>query len=270
MDRLYCSLLHGGSGPGLQLSGSAVWHPGIRQARLTYNTRLHLQHRRNDAHGVSHRRRFNIIAWRKGIKRMSWHQMFSFLFATMMHSGDLPALWLLVCLSSTAALDLASSSPGCWWEWSLPSSWLEETWRSLFVILSTPKNSLRQVFFLFAASKSTFFYSLSVPTVLPWPGLITPVLSASVIFQVVDTPYLVNPEWKNFIPGYMYNDSDLELTAESFYRQSKLIFMYLGDCILSDTFQKQCCCHYYSSHSSTVLSVFLHLHLVTKLKGFLS
>ncbi|KAF3838766.1 hypothetical protein F7725_010534 [Dissostichus mawsoni] len=33
---------------------------------------------------------------------------------------------------------------------------------------------------------------------------------------VVDTPYLVNPEWKNFIPGYMYNDSDLELTAESF------------------------------------------------------
>lgn len=69
------------------------------------------------------------------------------------------------------------------------------------------------------------------------------------MIQVVDTPYLVNPEWKNFIPGYMYNDSDLELTAESFYRQSKLIFMYLGDCILSDTFQKQSCCDYYSSHS---------------------
>ncbi|KAM7417206.1 hypothetical protein PAMA_017040 [Pampus argenteus] len=33
---------------------------------------------------------------------------------------------------------------------------------------------------------------------------------------VVDTPYLVNPEWKNFIPGYMYNDSELELTLESF------------------------------------------------------
>uniref|UniRef100_A0A8P4G6T8 Prominin 1a n=1 Tax=Dicentrarchus labrax TaxID=13489 RepID=A0A8P4G6T8_DICLA len=36
------------------------------------------------------------------------------------------------------------------------------------------------------------------------------------VFKVVDTPYLVNPEWKNFIPGYMYNDSNLELTAESF------------------------------------------------------
>lgn len=42
--------------------------------------------------------------------------------------------------------------------------------------------------------------------------------------QVVDTPYLVNPEWKNFIPGYMYNDSDLELTAESLYRQRKTHF----------------------------------------------
>lgn len=43
------------------------------------------------------------------------------------------------------------------------------------------------------------------------------------LLQVIDTPYLVNPEWKNFIPGYLYNDSDLELTAESFYRQIKLI-----------------------------------------------
>uniref|UniRef100_A0A7N6B626 Prominin 1a n=1 Tax=Anabas testudineus TaxID=64144 RepID=A0A7N6B626_ANATE len=37
------------------------------------------------------------------------------------------------------------------------------------------------------------------------------------LFKVIDTPYLVNPEWKNFIPGYIYNDSDLELTAESLY-----------------------------------------------------
>uniref|UniRef100_A0A7N8WME8 Prominin 1a n=1 Tax=Mastacembelus armatus TaxID=205130 RepID=A0A7N8WME8_9TELE len=37
------------------------------------------------------------------------------------------------------------------------------------------------------------------------------------LFKVVDTPHLVNPEWKNFIPGYMYNDSDLELTTESLY-----------------------------------------------------
>lgn len=45
----------------------------------------------------------------------------------------------------------------------------------------------------------------------------------SVIFQVVDTPHLVHPDWKNFIPGYLYNDSDMDLTAESFYRQGKLI-----------------------------------------------
>lgn len=46
---------------------------------------------------------------------------------------------------------------------------------------------------------------------------------ASLVFQVIDTPKVVNPEWKYFIPGYLYNDSDLELTAESFYRQDKLI-----------------------------------------------
>ncbi|KAM4555195.1 prominin-1-A isoform 1-T2 [Odontesthes bonariensis] len=42
------------------------------------------------------------------------------------------------------------------------------------------------------------------------------------LFKVVDTPYLINSEWKNFIPGYMYNDSDLELTAESLYSTCKL------------------------------------------------
>ncbi|XP_067374072.1 prominin-1-A isoform X2 [Channa argus] len=41
------------------------------------------------------------------------------------------------------------------------------------------------------------------------------------LFKVIDTPYLVNEDWKNFIPGYMYNDSDLELTAESLYRTCK-------------------------------------------------
>uniref|UniRef100_A0A3Q0SJM6 Prominin 1a n=1 Tax=Amphilophus citrinellus TaxID=61819 RepID=A0A3Q0SJM6_AMPCI len=41
------------------------------------------------------------------------------------------------------------------------------------------------------------------------------------LFKVVDTPYLINPEWKNFIPGYMYNDSELELTAESLYSTCK-------------------------------------------------
>ncbi|XP_068181854.1 prominin-1-A isoform X3 [Antennarius striatus] len=41
------------------------------------------------------------------------------------------------------------------------------------------------------------------------------------VFKVVDTPFLVNPDWRNFIPGYMYNDSDLELTAESIYSTCK-------------------------------------------------
>ncbi|KAM9376423.1 prominin-1-A [Pholidichthys leucotaenia] len=41
------------------------------------------------------------------------------------------------------------------------------------------------------------------------------------LFKVADTPYLVHPEWKNFIPGYMYNDSELELTAESLYSTCK-------------------------------------------------
>ncbi|XP_030001154.1 prominin-1-A isoform X2 [Sphaeramia orbicularis] len=50
------------------------------------------------------------------------------------------------------------------------------------------------------------------------------------LFKVVDTPYLVSPEWKNFIPGYMYNDSELELTAESLYstcKQNRGIYLAL-------------------------------------------
>lgn len=53
VDRLYYSVLHGCPGPGLQLPGPALRHPGIRQARLTHNTRLHLKHGGNDADGVS-------------------------------------------------------------------------------------------------------------------------------------------------------------------------------------------------------------------------
>uniref|UniRef100_A0A8C9XP63 Prominin 1a n=1 Tax=Sander lucioperca TaxID=283035 RepID=A0A8C9XP63_SANLU len=45
------------------------------------------------------------------------------------------------------------------------------------------------------------------------------------VFKVVDTPYLVNSDWRNFIPGYIYNDSDLELTAESLYRQRENYFL---------------------------------------------
>ncbi|XP_061690854.1 prominin-1-A isoform X2 [Syngnathoides biaculeatus] len=50
------------------------------------------------------------------------------------------------------------------------------------------------------------------------------------LFKVVDAPYLVNSEWRNFIPGYLYNDSELELTAESFYstcKQNKGIYSAL-------------------------------------------
>uniref|UniRef100_A0A4W4G424 Prominin 1 b n=1 Tax=Electrophorus electricus TaxID=8005 RepID=A0A4W4G424_ELEEL len=32
------------------------------------------------------------------------------------------------------------------------------------------------------------------------------------LFKVLDTPYLVNPEWRNFIPGYLYHDPDVDLT----------------------------------------------------------
>ncbi|CAG04653.1 unnamed protein product, partial [Tetraodon nigroviridis] len=39
--------------------------------------------------------------------------------------------------------------------------------------------------------------------------------------EVVDTPYLVHPDWRNFIPGYLYNDPDMDLTAESFYSTCK-------------------------------------------------
>lgn len=41
------------------------------------------------------------------------------------------------------------------------------------------------------------------------------------LFKVVDTPYLINPEWKNFFPGYMYDDSELNLTVESLYSTCK-------------------------------------------------
>ncbi|KAJ8014836.1 hypothetical protein DPEC_G00019900 [Dallia pectoralis] len=41
------------------------------------------------------------------------------------------------------------------------------------------------------------------------------------LFKVLDTPNLVNPDWRNFIPGYLYNDSELDLTVESFYSNCK-------------------------------------------------
>ncbi|XP_055080775.1 prominin-1-A isoform X2 [Periophthalmus magnuspinnatus] len=50
------------------------------------------------------------------------------------------------------------------------------------------------------------------------------------LFKVADTPYLINPEWKNFLPGYIYNDSELDLTVESFYstcKENKGIYLAL-------------------------------------------
>ncbi|CAL8354709.1 unnamed protein product [Merluccius merluccius] len=41
------------------------------------------------------------------------------------------------------------------------------------------------------------------------------------VFQVLDTPYMVQPQWRNFIPGYMYNDPDLDLTVENLYNNCK-------------------------------------------------
>uniref|UniRef100_A0AAY4BFU7 Prominin-1-A-like n=1 Tax=Denticeps clupeoides TaxID=299321 RepID=A0AAY4BFU7_9TELE len=37
------------------------------------------------------------------------------------------------------------------------------------------------------------------------------------LFKVLDTPYLIMPAWKNFIPGYLYNEPDMDLTIESLY-----------------------------------------------------
>uniref|UniRef100_A0A8C6WYS3 Prominin 1a n=1 Tax=Neogobius melanostomus TaxID=47308 RepID=A0A8C6WYS3_9GOBI len=52
------------------------------------------------------------------------------------------------------------------------------------------------------------------------------------LLKVVDTPYLINREWKNFLPGYMYNDSELDLTVESFYRNFTLFpFLYFKHCV---------------------------------------
>uniref|UniRef100_A0A8C9V990 Prominin 1a n=1 Tax=Scleropages formosus TaxID=113540 RepID=A0A8C9V990_SCLFO len=37
------------------------------------------------------------------------------------------------------------------------------------------------------------------------------------LFKVVDTPYLVNAAWRNFIPGFLYNNPDVDLTAENLF-----------------------------------------------------
>ncbi|XP_072520287.1 prominin-1-A isoform X3 [Salminus brasiliensis] len=41
------------------------------------------------------------------------------------------------------------------------------------------------------------------------------------LFKVLDTPHLVNPAWRNFIPGYLYNDPEMDLTVENLYSNCK-------------------------------------------------
>ncbi|XP_039504782.1 prominin-1-A isoform X3 [Pimephales promelas] len=41
------------------------------------------------------------------------------------------------------------------------------------------------------------------------------------LFKVLDTPNLVNSGWRNFIPGYLYNDPEIDLTAYSLYSNCK-------------------------------------------------
>ncbi|GAA6096795.1 prominin-1-A isoform X1 [Tachysurus ichikawai] len=41
------------------------------------------------------------------------------------------------------------------------------------------------------------------------------------LFKVLDTPNLVNPSWKHFIPGYLFNDPEMDLTVENLYSNCK-------------------------------------------------
>ncbi|KAM9470003.1 prominin-1-A isoform 3-T3 [Clarias gariepinus] len=41
------------------------------------------------------------------------------------------------------------------------------------------------------------------------------------LFKVLDAPNLVNPSWKHFIPGYLYNDPEMDLTVENIYSTCK-------------------------------------------------
>ncbi|XP_047013282.1 prominin-1-A isoform X4 [Ictalurus punctatus] len=41
------------------------------------------------------------------------------------------------------------------------------------------------------------------------------------LFKVLDTPNMVNPSWKHFIPGYLYNDPEMDLTVEDIYSKCK-------------------------------------------------
>ncbi|XP_041131817.1 prominin-1-A-like isoform X2 [Polyodon spathula] len=41
------------------------------------------------------------------------------------------------------------------------------------------------------------------------------------LFKVLDTPYLINPYWKNFLPGFLYQNPEIDLTFEKLYSNCK-------------------------------------------------
>ncbi|KAL4593406.1 prominin-1-A-like [Arapaima gigas] len=41
------------------------------------------------------------------------------------------------------------------------------------------------------------------------------------LFKLIDTPYLINPNLKNFLPGMLFQNPQIDLTLESFYRNCK-------------------------------------------------
>ncbi|XP_051514848.1 prominin-1-A isoform X7 [Myxocyprinus asiaticus] len=41
------------------------------------------------------------------------------------------------------------------------------------------------------------------------------------LFKVLDTPNLIHPGWRNFIPGYLYHDPEMDLTVDSLYSNCK-------------------------------------------------
>ncbi|XP_046705220.1 prominin-1-A isoform X1 [Silurus meridionalis] len=41
------------------------------------------------------------------------------------------------------------------------------------------------------------------------------------LFKVLDCPNLVNPSWKHFIPGYLFNNPEMDLTVENIYSNCK-------------------------------------------------
>ncbi|XP_076846838.1 prominin 1 b isoform X3 [Brachyhypopomus gauderio] len=43
-------------------------------------------------------------------------------------------------------------------------------------------------------------------------------LSSAQLFKVIDTPYLVYPDKKNFLPGLLFQDPEIDLTMDSLYR----------------------------------------------------